>query len=222
MSNHWDDRLWHHNIDFATYLAKKFFPPGHWLGPVSAAKAPSLYLTFDDGPDPKTTPALLEILAEEQVSATFFIIGAHAENHPDLLEQVARAGHTIGSHGFSHQALPTMAPKKMEDDVRRASESLTAITGTAPQFFRPPYGLLDARGGRYVTECGMKPVYWSVVTEDWLPIGAKRVVARVQRRLHNEALIVLHEKWFPQQTIQATREVIKMGKAAGYTFSALT
>jgi peptidoglycan/xylan/chitin deacetylase (PgdA/CDA1 family) len=154
--------------------------------------------------------------------ATFFIIGAHAEKHPHLLEQVARAGHTIGSHGFSHQPLPTMASKKMADDVRRSAESLTAITGQSPQLFRPPYGLLDARGAHYLKDNGMQPVYWSLVTEDWLPIGAKRVVARVQRRLHNDALIVLHEKWFPRQTLQATKEVLQLGKAAGYRFSALS
>ena len=110
----------------------------------------------------------------------------------------------------------------MAEDVRRSAESLTSITGTPPHLFRPPYGLLDHRGARCLNDNGMQPVYWSLVTEDWLPIGAKRVVARVQRRLHNDALIVLHEKWFPRQTLQATKEVIKLGKAAGYQFSALS
>ena len=106
------DEIFHLNINLATQLAKKVFPPGQWLGTAGSGAQKSLYLTFDDGPDPKTTPALLEILAEEEVLATFFIIGAHAEKHPQLLQQVAQAGHTIGSHGFSHQPLPTMASKR--------------------------------------------------------------------------------------------------------------
>jgi len=211
-------------MDFATLIGKRMMPSGNWLGTAddgTAGAQPRLFLTFDDGPCPKTTPYLLEVLAEEQVQATFFIIGAHAERHGDLVQQVAAAGHTVGSHGYSHRPFPLMSTKDMESDLARANETLRSITGQAPRFFRPPYGVLDERGARCLSEQEMKTVYWGVVTEDWLPIGAKRVVARVERKLSNNALIVLHEKWFPKQTIAATKEVIKIGKQAGYQFAAL-
>jgi peptidoglycan/xylan/chitin deacetylase (PgdA/CDA1 family) len=209
---HLGDELWHLNMDFATVLGKRMLPSGNWSGTAHDGTAdnakPRLFLTFDDGPCPKTTPYLLDLLAQEEVSATFFVIGAHAEKHPQLLERIAQAGHTVGSHGYSHQALPLMTTKSMESDLARAKETLQSITGTAPYFFRPPYGVLDARGARCVAEQKMSTVYWSVVAQDWLPIGTARVVARVNRKLHNNALIVLHEKWFPKQTIQATKAVI--------------
>lgn len=216
------DDVSHARMGFLTWLGKRIMPEGHWAGhEESNATKPRLYLTYDDGPHPDTTPQLIEILAAENISATFFIIGSHAEKHPELVQQLAQAGHVIANHTYQHEFMPMLTTKRIESEIQKTQQAILQACGQTPALFRAPYGILDNRVADCLKERSMKPVYWSSVSEDWLPLGAKRVISRVVRKLSDGDLIVLHEGWFPEQTLDATRGVIKFAKQAGYAFEPL-
>lgn len=211
-------------MDFLTWLGKRVLPQGVWSGHEPSndqSIKPRLYLTFDDGPDPHTTPQLLEILATEKISATFFVVGSQAQKYPELVEQIMKGGHVIGNHTYHHEFMPSLTNKRIETEVQRTNDAVEEVTGVKPTLFRAPYGILDNRVADCLKERAMKAVYWSSVSEDWMPLGAERVVARIKRKLADGALIVLHEAWFAKQTIDSTRGVIKIASNAGFEFASL-
>ena len=99
-------------------------------------------LTFDDGPDPESTPLFTRLLAEHEVRATFFLLGSMVERAPWLAAELASAGHEIGVHGFDHRYLTARGPRATRSDLTRATELIANVTGTRPRLFRPPYGVL--------------------------------------------------------------------------------
>lgn len=225
MSDHKHDFMDHYihaKMEMLTWLGKRILPQGHWAGHLeNDEKQPRLYLTYDDGPHPETTPQLIKLLAEENISATFFLIGSHVEKHPELVKQLAEAGHVIANHTQHHEFMPMLTSHRIETEIEKANQAIFDACGQKPNLFRAPYGVLDARVADCLKEHEMQPVYWSCVSEDWLPLGHHRVVSRIARKVHDGALIVLHEKWFPHQTLEATRGVIKFARQAGYSFESL-
>ncbi|HEY9678545.1 MAG TPA: polysaccharide deacetylase family protein [Drouetiella sp.] len=216
------DEVTHARMAMLTWLGKRLLPEGHWAGHAeNDADKPRLYLTYDDGPHPDTTPQLIELLAAENISATFFLIGEHVEKHPELVKQLADAGHTVANHSQHHEFMPMLTSSRIEKEIDTANRVIFEACGQTPKLFRAPYGMLDSRVSDCLKEQDMKAVYWSCVSEDWLPIGSERVISRVVRKLTDGALIVLHEKWFPHQTIDATRGVIDFAKKSGFTFDSL-
>jgi len=216
------DELSHHRMELLTWLGKRILPHGHWSGHhENNGDNPRLYLTYDDGPHPETTPQLIELLAAENITATFFLVGSHVEKHPELVQKLADAGHVIGNHTYHHEFLPMLTTHRIETEIERANQAIFQACGQTPTLFRAPHGVLDARVADCLKERSMKAVYWSCVSEDWLPLGATRVVSRIVRKVSDGALIVLHEGWFPHQTLEATRGVIKFAKEAGYVFEPL-
>lgn len=210
----------HAKMDMLTWLGKRLLPAGYWAGhQENNGEHPRLYLTYDDGPHPETTPQLIELLAKENIPATFFLIGEHAEKYPELVKQLADAGHIIANHTQHHEFMPLLTTRRIEKEIQKTNDVILQATGQNPILFRAPYGVLDTRVADCLKERGMKPVYWSCVSEDWLPLGHSKVVSRIARKLHDGALIVLHEKWFPHQTLEATRGVIEFARKAGYTFA---
>ncbi len=211
-------------MDRITDLARKSLPEGFWGDdPLSAGGQPRLYLTFDDGPDPHTTPWLLDMLEESGAQATFFLIGANIAGHEHLVEKIARAGHTIGNHSFNHFLMPVLPAKTLETEIDRTNRLLNDITGSTPDIFRPPYGMIDQRAADCLRERNMRPVYWGVVPEDWSAPGAERVVSRVLRRLGHGCLVVLHEhRLLRTQTLKAAKQIICKGRELGYAFAPVT
>jgi len=208
-------------MDWLTFLSKRILPHGYWGAPGANAvdKERHLHLTFDDGPIPETTPALLDLLDEEQVKATFFILGKRAQRYPELVAEIARRGHSLGNHSFNHLFMPTMSTKKIEHEIAATNQSIKDATGSEPVLFRPPFGLIDHRAAAYLKERKMKIVYWGAVSEDWQGIGEKRVISRTMERLGHGASIVLHEgRSIAKQTLSATREIIKRSKSKGFRF----
>ncbi|QKV72915.1 polysaccharide deacetylase family protein [Amycolatopsis sp. Hca4] len=133
-------------------------------------------LTFDDGPYPETTPALLAALGGTR--ATFFLWGEHAAAHPDLVRAIAAAGHAIGNHTWTHPQLTTLADDAARDqEVRRTQDLLTRLTGLRPSLFRPPYGDTDAAVASAIAHHGLTEVLWSVDTRDWAGCTTEEIVA---------------------------------------------
>ncbi len=209
--------LW--KIDRLTELARRVLPPGYWGAECDSKGRPMACLTFDDGPDPSTTPALLEILEQAGVKATFFLIGGHAARYPDLVLSIMNAGHSVGSHSYSHRVLPLLSGKMLQQEIDQTNDRLQEITGQRPRFFRPPYGLMDSRAGELLAQRQMLPVYWGCVPEDWQAPGADSVVLRVMKRLSHGNLVVLHERaCIAQQTLCAVKQIIPLAREQGVQF----
>ncbi|MGH9600428.1 MAG: polysaccharide deacetylase family protein, partial [Terracidiphilus sp.] len=126
-----------------------------------------LALTFDDGPNPRWTPRLLDVLAEHGVRATFFMLGGFAAAEPELVRQVAAAGHLVGNHSWSHPNLARSSSARIRQELLRANETLEQILGAPVRYFRPPFGARRPAVFRIARELGLQPVLWNAMTTDW-------------------------------------------------------
>ena len=215
-------------MDLSTFLVRRILPGGLWQGKASddngerQEQAPLLYLTFDDGPSPHTTPWLLEMLAQEHARATFFLLGTNVARYPELVRQISQGGHCIGNHSYNHRLMPILTIKGMEKEIADTNMRVEEAAGNVPRLFRPPFGIIDKRGADCLREQAMTIVYWGAVSGDWLPIGTERVVERTMQKLCRGNLIVLHEgRNIARQTIAAATQVIRRSKNLGYRFDSL-
>lgn len=118
-------------------------------------------LTFDDGPDPRSTPHFLRLLAGRGVHATFFLLGSEAHRSPGLVREIAAAGHEVAVHGWLHRPLLLRGPRATYDDFRRARDTVAAITGRQPTLFRPPYGVMSTAAHLAARRLDLTPVLWT-------------------------------------------------------------
>ncbi len=132
-----------------------------------ATSRPVFHLTFDDGPHPEVTPAVLEVLAEHDVTATFFLLADPAKRYPEIVREMLTRGHEIGLHGRTHLRLSTAPWRAITDEVSKAHAELEAVAGRSVRFFRPPYGAHGLRSLSVTRARRMKTVLWSVDTDDW-------------------------------------------------------
>lgn len=154
-----------------------------------------LALTFDDGPDPRWTPALLDLLNARGQRATFFVIGHRAEQHPGLLAEMARAGHEIANHTWSHSYLtPFMSPEKLTKELAQTNAVVESATGRRPRWFRPPVGLLSPRVVLGAERANVEIVYWSATARDGTErTSADHAFARLEPALSSGAILVQHD-----------------------------
>lgn len=161
---------------------------------LSGAGAPGgVALTFDDGPDPAGTPAVLAVLAELGWTATFFLLGSQVRQHPEVARSVAAAGHEIAVHGDRHvNHLRRTAPAVIAD-VRAAAEQIRRTTGTAPRWYRPPYGVLTGGTLLAARSAGLTPVLWTAWGKDWRRTTPAAITATVMRDLREGGAVLLHD-----------------------------
>ncbi|MGW3099544.1 polysaccharide deacetylase family protein [Streptomyces sp. NPDC001102] len=151
-------------------------------------------LTFDDGPDPVSTPQFLRLLAERQVLATFFLLGREAHRSPGMVREIAAAGHEIGIHGWLHRPLLLRGPRAAYDDFARARDTVADLTGHRPTLFRPPYGVMSTTAHLATRRLGLTPVLWTCWGEDWTARATPESVHRtVTSDLHGGGTILLHD-----------------------------
>ncbi len=141
----------------------------------------SVALTYDDGPSPRNTPALLDLLAAHNVCATFFLIGEHVRKYPDLARRVASAGHVIGNHTMMHPNLARKSLRRVREELTLCQSMIEDTTGVTPRLFRPPYGARRPDVLRTARSLGLVPVMWNVTAQDWKPIGAAAIEAHVEQ-----------------------------------------
>jgi peptidoglycan-N-acetylglucosamine deacetylase len=163
------------------------FPALEALEPAGARLA----LTFDDGPDPDATPAVLDALAAAGAAATFFLVGEQVEAQPSLAREIASRGHAIGLHGHRHVEQDDL--EDVEADFERARVLVEEATGTAPALYRPPYGRFSEESYEQCLRRGLQPVYWSGWGCDWEPIPAARIADVAIRDLAPGAIVLLHD-----------------------------
>jgi peptidoglycan-N-acetylglucosamine deacetylase len=151
-------------------------------------------LTFDDGPDPESTPEFARVLAERGVRATFFMLGCMVAKAPGLAAEIAAAGHEVGVHGFDHRYLTVRGPRATRDDLTRATDLIAEVTGTRPTLFRPPYGVLTGPALLTARELGLTPVLWGSWGREWAP-GASpaSVLQTLVSGLDGGVTVLLHD-----------------------------
>ena len=152
-------------------------------------------LTFDDGPDPATTPIVLQALSKRGFRATFFVIGYKAEQHPDLIQAIVAGGHELGLHGYAHDRFSAWrSPARIVTEIRKVQAVLAQLVGQQILWYRPPVGHVSPRTAVAVQKAEVELVAWSVRCLDGLA-GAKpeRVTARISRKIHDGAIVMLHD-----------------------------
>ncbi|MFB8239177.1 polysaccharide deacetylase family protein [Kitasatospora purpeofusca] len=153
-----------------------------------------LALTFDDGPDPRGTPPILDALDALGLHATFFLLGAMLERSPELGRELVARGHEVAVHGWHHRRQYYPAPARDLRELRRATEAVTALTGTPPLWYRPPYGVLTAGQALAAHRLGLRTVLWTAWGRDWEP-GATgpSVLATARPHLTAGTTLLLHD-----------------------------
>jgi peptidoglycan-N-acetylglucosamine deacetylase len=185
-----------HALNFAFGLA----PGSAALGPVisklpmSAVQRGEIALTFDDGPDADLTPRVLDLLDQAGTQATFFCVGARARAHPQLVREIAARGHAVENHAFEHsRAMGFYGVGRLVRDIGDAQKTLADITGSAPKFFRAPFGIRTPLTEPALARLGLRCVAWNVRSLDSVDSCADRVAARVVRRLAPGAIVLMHD-----------------------------
>ncbi|MDZ7633798.1 MAG: polysaccharide deacetylase family protein [Bacteroidales bacterium] len=177
-------------------------------------KEKRLYLTFDDGPDPLSTPAILDIMKAHDVHATFFCTGSKVLASPGLFARVAAGGHTIGNHGFSHLNGLTTSIRAYCSDIYRGRDI------TCSNLFRPPYGRLRVRQYR-ILERSMRIVFWDLMPYDFdRKLAPESSYSILSRRMRPGSVIVLHDTAFSSAALYLDR-FIQKALEEGYSFGSV-
>jgi peptidoglycan/xylan/chitin deacetylase (PgdA/CDA1 family) len=162
-------------------------------------------LTFDDGPDERSTPALLEYLRQHGVRATFFGVGKRVAAHPDLAARIVREGHLLENHSYAHSnATNFFSVARLRSELNQAQEAIRQATGVTPTCFRPPMGLSNPRIFRAAGEARLKVIGWSARGLDTKLTDSDEVVSRICRRLQPGAIILLHDGNIPPERLVTT------------------
>ena len=188
----------------------------------TSTDAPTVALTFDDGPWPGSTHEVLDLLAQYGAPAVFCTIGEQAVAHPEIIRAIADRGHRLCDHTMTHDATAGDHPPDVIDRQMRASrDAITAAAGGTTQvdYFRAPEGRWSPALDQGAAREGMRPLGWSVDTLDWTQPGAPTIVATVQQHVHPGAVILFHDGGGPrEQTVAALRDLLPWLQQQGYHF----
>lgn len=158
-----------------------------------ATSRPVFHLTFDDGPHPDVTPAVLETLAESNVRATFFLLADPAKRHPEIVRETVARGHDVGLHGRTHLRLSTASWSAIKDEISQAHAELEEVVGRPVRLFRPPYGAHGLRSLWLTKSRGMKTILWSVDTDDWKGLTPEEPLQGTTNRMAPGGIGLLHD-----------------------------
>lgn len=178
-------------------------------------------LTFDDGPDPRFTPAILQILGDYQVHATFFVVGQNAAKHPDLVRRIAFEGHALANHTYTHPHLEEFQKDQVVSELAAADRILSEVAGpsAATPFFRPPRGNTSPHILESLKLTGKQMVLWNVCVENSSTQTPEEVRSRVMREIHkrNGGIILAHDGDLDRSlTVQSLPLILRDLKLEGY------
>jgi peptidoglycan-N-acetylglucosamine deacetylase len=197
------------------------FPQWQFFGEVLCrvqTRRQAVALTFDDGPDPATTPALLDLLAQLRVQATFFWVGERVARHPDLVRRATAEGHQVENHSQRHRWWANLySAPRLQTELAQAQEQIQRLTGRAPAFFRPPMGLTNPRVFRVARHLGLRVTGYTVRGLDRRKQRPATIVRRLARRFQPGAILLLHDGAVPRERLTAvTRLLIDRLRCEGY------
>ena len=174
-------------------------------------------LTFDDGPDKKLTPKLLDLLAQHHIKATFFVVGQNAAEFPDIVARAAREGHEIGNHSWSHPNFAKMSDENIRRQLRQTDDAIKQATGQRPTLLRPPYGNLSARQKQWIhQEFGYRIALWDVDPLDWKRPGPSVICNRIMKETRPGSIVLSHD--IHAGTIEAMHDTLNQLEAKGFKF----
>ncbi|SFF30209.1 Peptidoglycan/xylan/chitin deacetylase, PgdA/CDA1 family [Paenibacillus algorifonticola] len=183
------------------------YPSAYYLnGPRHKKEAA---LTFDDAPDPRFTPTILDILAKHHVQATFFLVGTRANKHPEIVKRIHREGHIIGNHSYNHEVMSKLSPKDFHRQVWHTDAIISRIIPYHPHFFRPPYGEMLPGQVAWTKKNGYIVVNWDVDSADWKNNPSSAVILRnMQKTLRPGSIILQHAGGGVTQSLSGTIEAL--------------
>ena len=181
-------------------------------------------LTFDDGPDPRYTPQVLEILRHYNIRALFFVVGIQAEAHGDLLRQVAAEGHALGNHGYTHNNIDLLTPEQLREEVRRTDAYIVGATGITPFLFRPPRGRYNQQNRVVLRQEEKQIMLWDAGLEKESLHDPSNMVECILKRISGKKKLILllhdgdltdHDRY---TTVEALPVLIEELLHQGFTF----
>lgn len=177
----------------------------------------TMVLTFDDGPDPRYTPYILDTLREYDVRAMFFVCGEMVVHNRDLLARMAEEGHVVGNHTWSHPLLIRLSRDRIRAEMERTSDVVEEAYGERPAWFRAPYGAWNRTAFRLGAELGMEPLAWTVDTLDWTTPGTPAIVDRVENGAAPGVVVLSHDAGGDRsQSVRALRTYLPQLLDSGY------
>lgn len=150
-------------------------------------------LTFDDGPSPDWTPKILDALKKANIKATFFMLGKHAEEYPEVARRVAKEGHEIGNHTYDHHVLIYYKREELDKEIRDAQAAIYKATGVTTKYFRPPKAWLTGDEKKQVREMGYEIILWSLNSKDWVTFHDKQITSYILRNVRPGDIILFHD-----------------------------
>ena len=178
---------------------------------------PYVALTFDDGPNAKLTPRLLDLLAQHHIHATFFVVGENAAEYPEILQRAVHEGHEIGNHSWSHPSFGKMSEDSVRSQVKRTEDAITSATGVRPTLLRPPYGSITSRQKHWLRDdLGYEIILWDVDPLDWKNPGPNVVTNRIVKETRPGSIILSHD--IHPQTVEAMPQVLRELEEKGFKF----
>jgi len=150
-------------------------------------------LTFDDGPSPDWTPKILDALKEENIKATFFMLGKHVEEYPEVARRVAAEGHEIGNHTYDHHVLVYYKPEELDKEIKEAQEAIYKATGMITKYFRPPKAWLTSNEKKQIRSMGYETILWSLNSKDWVTFHDKQITSYILRHIRPGDIILFHD-----------------------------
>jgi len=205
-------------------------PTGQWYGHTFTGLergSKQLALTYDDGPNDPHTFRLLEVLSKHNVHATFFLIGRYVKQRPDIVREIAKSGHVIGNHTFTHPLLTLKSAAQIRQELTTCRGAIQDAIGEHSNLFRPPFGGRRPAVLRIAREVGLEPVMWNVTGYDWNAPPAEVIERKVSRRIRGGNVVLLHDGGHVNigadrsQTVIATDHLIAHYKAEGYSFATI-
>ena len=202
-------------------------PTGQWYGRTFTGLPRSsrqIALTYDDGPNDPHTLRLLEVLARQDVQATFFLIGRHVQQHQEIAREIVQAGHAVGNHTFTHPLLTFKSESEIRQQLSECRAALQDAIGEHSNLFRPPFGGRRPAVLRVARELGLAPVMWNVTGYDWNAPPAEAIERKVAKQIRGGDVILLHDGGHKQMgadrsnTVIATDHLIATYKSEGYDF----
>ncbi len=184
-------------------------------------KTMSAYLTFDDGPMYPNTERVLEILADFEVPATFFMVGQYVDANPGLAARVVQEGHAVGNHSYSHPDLTTLNQQAASNQIGLTQRAIWNATGVWPTIMRPPYGSSNQSVDQLIKNWDLRKVLWDVDPEDWRAPGIVTLIDRVYDNTWDESVVLLHDGSWQHQTYYALPVILERLLNWGMTFDTL-
>jgi len=182
---------------------------------------PVLALTFDDGPDPESTPGVLDALARHQARATWFVLVDRAEANPDLIRRMLAEGHEVGLHGADHTRLTAMKAGEIRHHLASGASRLARLTGRPPRWFRPPYGSQNLRSYLAARRCRLQVVVWSADCADWEQHAESEIARRAVAGAAPGGVLLMHDALAADPELPASEPVLDRPRIVDLVLSGL-